>query len=61
MKTINIWLPAHEVKALLDQRVGQLAFTTDEHGEPIRVNVMIREHNKSQVKAQALGREPREA
>lgn len=61
MKLIRIWLPAMDVRALLDQKVSQLVFTTDEHGEPIRVEILIKEHNRSESIKQALGREPREA
>jgi len=61
MKLVKIYFSVVDVRALLERRAPALYFTTDEHGEPIRVEVFISEHQAPQGRAQALGRPPREA
>lgn len=44
MKEIDIAFPLMDLRSLVDDRQQSLSFTTNEHGEPIRVTVRVREH-----------------
>lgn len=61
MKLIHLNFSSIDLRALLDRRAEVLAFTTDEHGEPIRIELRVAEHHQPKDRAAALGRPPRTA
>lgn len=44
LKVIKIQLPKAELQTLVDDRQPLIAFTTDEIGFPLRIEISIREH-----------------